>query len=56
MKKIGLLFGENFFIDTDDENKIKMAENWLADLESRERRVRSKEIELDLKLYSPPTP
>jgi hypothetical protein len=53
MKQIGMLFGEKLLVDTDDEQKVKMATNWLEDLEARERRVRSKEIENDLALYPP---
>lgn len=51
MKQIGILFGEKFYIDTDDEDIVKRATNYLEDLEARERRVRNKEIEMDLKIY-----
>jgi len=51
-KKLGTLFGDEFYIKTDSEEAFKASENWLADLEARERRVRTKEIELDLQLIN----
>jgi ABC-type uncharacterized transport system ATPase subunit len=47
-KHIGKLFGNDIYLKTSDEKVIKMVGNWIADLEARERRVRTKEIELDL--------
>jgi hypothetical protein len=52
MKKIGMLFGEGFYIDTDNENKVKMATKWFEHLEAREVAVGNKEIELEMKHYS----
>ena len=47
-KELGTLFGAIFWAEAEDEETLKYAENWIHDLEARERRVRSKEIELDL--------
>ena len=52
MKRIGNLFGSDLYIDSKDEKTIKLATDWIQDLEARERRVRTKEIEMDLKIYS----
>ena len=48
MKKVGILFGKNFYIDTDDEEITKMVIKWFECLEMRERRIENKEIELNL--------
>jgi len=45
MKKIGTLFGRDFLIDSEDPAIIKMATKWFEDLETREQRVRNKEID-----------
>ena len=46
MKKIGILFGKDFLIDSEDPEIVKLAIKWFEDLEKREKEVFNKEIEL----------
>ncbi len=51
MKKIGILFGEDFYIDTDNVDIEIKAIKWFGRLEARERAVGYKEIEMEMKNY-----
>ena len=50
-KELGSLFGVKFWAESDDEWALKCAENYILDLEARERRISHKETELELKEY-----
>ncbi|MCP3684607.1 MAG: hypothetical protein GY861_18220 [bacterium] len=49
-KILGKLFGLEFVVkfNKGEEDVVKNAEDWFQELEARERRVRNKEIELEL--------
>ena len=55
MKQIvGILFGEQIFVESENEQAVKQIVRYMSGLDARETRIRNKEIELDLAQYENP--